>query len=313
MLQLWTERTLYARLSSTYGDSGGRSHHAAVAYNMSDSLDDAIFMARRTRVGLGDFDILLDNQATVSVFKSAALLRDITPLSESYSIGGLAGDIEVNHEGKTKYFGAVGYCPEATANILSFSQVAELYQITWMQSVNAFDVKINDDLVFRFSFQNGLYVYTVPIKSHQEAVLVSTVNENLQRYSKREVEAAALARETMANLGYPSTKTFIDMIKAGTISDIPVTAQDVWRAEHIWGRDVNSLKGKTVLKKNAAVDIEYVATPVDQNITLFADIMFVQGEPYLITVSKELGLTMANSLKSRGTAAVKEALRKQLV
>jgi len=294
------------------GANGGRSHHASVAYNMSDSLDDAIFMAKHARIGLGDFDVLLDNQATVSVFKPAALLRNITPLAESYSIGGLAGDVEVNHEGKTKYFGAVGYCPEATANILSFSQVAELYQIIWMQRVNAFDVKINDDLVFRFSYQNGLYVYTVRMKPYQEAALVSTVHENIQRYSKREVAAAALAKETMANLGYPSTKTFIDMIKAGSISDIPVTVQDVWRAEHIWGPDVNSLKGKTVLKKNAAIDIEYVATPVDQNITLFADIMFVQGEPYLITVSKELGLTIANSLKSRSTAAVKEALGKQL-
>ena len=161
----------------------------------------------------------------MSVFKTAALLRDIAPLAESFSIGGLAGDIVVNNDDKTKYFRRVGFCPEATANILSFSQVADLYQIKWMQSVNAFDVIIREDLVFRFSYQNGLYVYTVPIKSTEDAILVSTVNENLQRYSKREVKAAALAREVMGNLGYPSTKTFIDMIRAGTISDIPVTTQ----------------------------------------------------------------------------------------
>jgi hypothetical protein len=40
--------------------------------------------------------------------------------------------------------------------------------------------------------------------------------------------------------------------------------------------------------------------------------MFVQGEPYLVSVAKELGLTMVNSLKSRSSAAVKEALSKQL-
>jgi len=49
------------------------THYAAVEYDTSDPMDDAIFMARRTRVGLGDFDIILDNQATESVFKSAAL------------------------------------------------------------------------------------------------------------------------------------------------------------------------------------------------------------------------------------------------
>ena len=80
----------------------------------------------------------------------------------------------------------------------------------------------------------------------------------MNRYSKREVKSASLAREVMANLGYPSKRTFIDMIKAGTISDIPITVQDVWRAEHIWGRDANALKGKTVQKKNDPVDVEYV-------------------------------------------------------
>jgi len=291
---------------------GGHTQHAAVAFNANDSPYDSIFMAKWMRIGLGPYDVLLDNQATVSVFKSSELLRSITPLTESFSISGLAGDVEVKHEGKTKYFGLVGFCPEASANILSFSKVAELYQIIWMQDENAFDVVIADDLIFRFAYQRGLYVYTVPIMSYEKTALVTTVNENMQRYSKREVKSASLAREVMANLGYPSTKTLIDMIKAGTISDIPVTAQDVWRSEHIWGRDVNSLKGKTVQNKNVAVDIEYVGRPVDQNITLLADIMFVQGEPYLVTVAKELGLTMVNSLKSRSTAAVKEALSKQL-
>jgi len=59
---------------------GNHPHHASVAFNMSDSLDNAICMARRTRVGLGDFDVLLDSQATVSVFKTAALLRDSSPV-----------------------------------------------------------------------------------------------------------------------------------------------------------------------------------------------------------------------------------------
>jgi len=185
----------------------------------------------------------------------------------------------VKHEGKTKYFGLVGFCPEACANILSFSKVTELYQIIWMQDENAFDVVIADDLIFRFSYQHGLYVYTVPIKSYEKTVSVTTVSENIQRYSKREVKSASLASEVVANLGYPSTKTLIDMIKGGTISYIPVIAQDVWRSEHILGRDVHSLNGKTVQNKNGAVDIEYVGRSVDQNITLLADIMFAQGKP----------------------------------
>ena len=67
-------------------------------------FDDSIFMAKRIRIGLGTYDVLLDNQATVSVFKSSELLRNITPLSDPFSIGGLAGDVEVKHEGKTREF-----------------------------------------------------------------------------------------------------------------------------------------------------------------------------------------------------------------
>jgi len=60
---------------------GNHPHHNAVAFNMSDYLDDAIFMTRHPCVGIGNVDVLLDNQVTVSVFKTAALLRDIAPLA----------------------------------------------------------------------------------------------------------------------------------------------------------------------------------------------------------------------------------------
>jgi len=53
------------------------------------------------------------------------------------------------------------------------------------------------------------------------------------------------------------------MTKAGTISGIPLIVQKVWRAEHIRGSDVNTRIGKTVMKKIAAVETEYVATPVE--------------------------------------------------
>jgi len=164
-----------------------------------------------------------------------------------------------------------------------------------MQCVNTFDVMIREDLGFHFSYQNGLYVYTVPIKSFEEADLISTVNENLQRYSKRKVKAAAHGESWIS--------IYEDVHRhdrVGTISDIPATTQDVRRAEYIWGSDVNSLKGKTVQNKNPAVGNEYVERPVDKNITLFADITLVQEEPYLITAVKKALPKQLADCTSRG-------------
>ena len=59
--------------------------------------------------------------------------------------------------------------------------------------------------------------------------MVATVASNMLKYSKREIESAANARELLARMGYPSVENAIVMIKGG--DNMGVTERD-FRVAH---------------------------------------------------------------------------------
>jgi len=80
-------------------------------------------------------------------------------------------------------------------------------------------------------------------------VAISTVEENISEFTKREVEKAKAARQLQARLGYPSVSDQLENIKSGRILNSPVTRQDFENAIRIWGKNLGSLKGKTTRTK----------------------------------------------------------------
>ena len=129
-----------------------------------------------------------------------------------------------------------------------------------------------------------------------EECLVTTVDENESAFTRREVNAAKQAREMMRRMGYVSLKDQAAMIKHGAIINCPVTQSDVYRAHQIYGSDVASLKGKTKATPSHIVKIEHVPRSLETNQTLHVDVIFIEGDPYLLSVSTPLGLTMATHL-----------------
>jgi hypothetical protein len=103
-----------------------------------------------------------------------------------------------------------------------------------------------------------------------ERTLVATVAENMQKYSKREVESAVSARELLARMGYPSVENAIQMIRGG--DNMGVTERDFRIAHDIWGKDVTSMRGKTKKRATAVADMS-VRAPLVQ--VLSVDIMFL--------------------------------------
>ncbi len=74
------------------------------------------------------------------------------------------------------------------------------------------------------------------------------------------------------------------------IANCLVTTSDVSNARAIFGPDLASVRGKTVRQTPAPVVAEYVAVPrslVESNrmLTLVAEIFFVDGTPFLLTVA----------------------------
>jgi len=68
------------------------------------------------------------------------------------------------------------------------------------------------------------------------SVLVETVAENMVPYTKREIDSALNARRLQeSRMGHMSSKALVDIINSG-VQNCPVTAQDVLRADAIFGR-----------------------------------------------------------------------------
>lgn len=273
------------------------------------------FPASNAQYVLQPFDVLLDNQASMSVFHQKELMKNIRPTAESVTFHGISGSCSTNLIGEVQHFGTVRYMPTAVANILSLAEIEDRFDVQYIKG-EAFVVHINQNLSYRFERKNnGLFVCDMSAcSSTNHIVAMQTVAHNESMFTKREVDAARRAKRFIQELGYPSVADAIRMIQTGSITNAPVTAADIYRSYKIYGPDIASLKGKTKRARPSLVKVEHVPKPVVSDIILHVDLMFVKGEPYLVSVGMPLGLTMASYLHGQKTkSAVSAALNRQLM
>ncbi len=79
------------------------------------------------------------------------------------------------------------------------------------------------------------------------------------------------------------------------MKDCPITNADIIHAHKIFSPNLPNLRGKTVRRKPERVWTEYVDIPcvildVHGHVTLVADVMFVNGVPFLVSSSKNINL-----------------------
>ena len=170
---------------------------------------------------------------------------------------------------------------------------------------SSFVVTKPDGTMFIFEeSDDGLhYLDTSRGNSYEGTTLVNTVAENKSKYTHDDYLQAVRARELQIKIGRPSTRDYIAIIKEHRIPNCPVTVQDIRAAEHIFGPNVASLKGKTVRRQPPKIDnVEYnLPTSIMKrysNVTLCADVMHVNGNPILITMSRKLHFITAHDLPS---------------
>ena len=89
--------------------------------------------------------------------------------------------------------------------------------------------------------------------------------------------------------GAPTLEKFKLLLKAGFLHNCPVTAKDINNAEKIFGPDILTLKGRTTWKTPPVVRDTVVEIPPEllhqkEQLTMFIDVMFVQGQPVLTAI-----------------------------
>ena len=184
-----------------------------------------------------DYKVFLDSCATGMVIRNKNLVADIrkgaevrihpiTDGAKSVMVGNLWGDLA--------HFGKVHYNPNARSNIISEGLLKlRGYSITREEDPeDAVIVTAPDGHITRFVRPVGETRWWCDFQ-RVEAVNMSTVEENMRKYTKREVEKAKEARELQEKMSFPAPNVMIEMVKRH-MDNCPVTIQDIHRAMDIW-------------------------------------------------------------------------------
>jgi hypothetical protein len=210
----------------------------------------------------------------------------------------------------------VWYLSDGIANIFSMQELEKLYRITYdswqgyyvvhtpkgeerfhkdKQGLPYIDLKESSQEAAMMLLQHGVETY----EAGENEVLkvgtsfVQTVHKNYKGHTKQEILKAKETRRVQKMLRNLSKKDSQGMVSSNLIANCPFSSSDVTNARAIFGPDLARVRGKTVCQTPSPVVGDYVAMPcslVDANkvITLVADVFFVDGRPFLLTMPRHI-------------------------
>jgi hypothetical protein len=284
---------------------------------------------------LPDSRVYLDGCSTVHAFKSDKYLEGIKTKAQGVRINCNAGAVSTNKRGT---YGSlkVWYLPDGIANIISMHELEGMYRITYDSWQGYYVVHTPKGEVRFYKDEQGLPYLDLKESSeaavmllqqgqdprkkpeHKGAVtLVQTVRGNYEGYTKREVLKVKEARRAQAMMGNPSKKDYKTMVSNNLIPQCPITPTDISNARAIFGPDLPSVRGKTVRTRPAQVVGDYVAVPrslVDANkaLSLAADVFFVDGTAFLLTVARRIKFVTAEHLPVRTALSLSKHMKQVL-
>jgi hypothetical protein len=94
-------------------------------------------------------------------------------------------------------------------------------------------------------------------------------------------------------LGHPTDRDFLGILSSGMITNCPVSPNTVLNANHIVGPNLAGVRGCTMRRPPESVTFNHVQISRallewHQRVTWVVDVMFVNGVPFLVSVSRGL-------------------------
>ena len=262
-------------------------------------------------------DILLDNGSQEHIFANKDLLINRSNTDLSISIQGQVSDA-IFSTNKIGYLHGLSqkiyYSEKAKANLLSYGLLAQEYKIDWDQEEQCFTVYLTDELMIKFHQINSLYICDInkDIISIKKTYL-SEIAINKSFFVPKEVAAAEEANSLIKKLGFPPSSSLVKLLQNGAINDAPCNSADVHRAEKIFGKNVPGLKGRSTRRKQKiARNIEFLENRLPQRQHGYSDVMFVNKQPFLITVVRPLDLVLTTKIKSTTASQLRKAFKSQI-
>jgi hypothetical protein len=190
---------------------------------------------------------------------------------------------------------------ETRVNVLSFSDVEELYHIRHEPFVGFTVHKSVEDI--HIEKKGKLHVADFATYGN---VLATQV------YTKAETARAHAVQELVRNSGYPSYQEVINLLQDGNFSHLPnLTAKDVRRAYDLFGKSAAVVRGRMTKQavKRAKVDEDLVLE--EKNLILHSDVMHIDKNLLLVTVCDPLQLTLQVHIERESHAMLGMALQGQ--
>ena len=145
--------------------------------------------------------------------------------------------------------------------------------------------------------------------------LVTTVANNASIYTHADYSHALLARKTQQIIGRPSMRDYIRYVENNLIPNFPVTRRDIVAAEHIFGPDIGSLKGKTTRRRPIVVGL-YDDTPIPpgvmeqyHDIILVVDVLYVNKLHFIATISRYIRFGTVEFLRNQKSTTLSEHIK----
>ena len=199
-------------------------------------------------------------------------------------------------------YGRVWYYPKAIANILSLSCATRKYLVVFDSEAGNRSrmMMLGREVVFNVS-TTGLYYHdTVDFA----IVLVNTVDDNREGFTRREYEGAKAAWRALGLVRYPLEQDFTNTVSSNMIVNFPVRPQDIKNADKIFSPDVPSIKSKSVMRRPEAVVSDYFEIleeilSMNTGLEVSADVMFINNLAFLVSVSKLIKFTTIEYIPNR--------------
>jgi len=247
--------------------------------------------------------VILDCGAQIHAFKDRNILDNIREAAITTNIIGIDGSAKASSTeiGNFIDLGEVVYSPDIRENILSFELLTRDFNITYTSTVNMFTVHTHNHR-HNFKMVNGYYVLYV---KRQEVTAMSAghqhqLHHNTRNYTKHEIDRANDAYKLFAKFSYPSTQSLMLMLKNNEISNCPITTLDLTRAIDLYGTPIPSIRGKTTRQKpNKLRSDTYQLPMIRRDVQLFIDLMYINKEVIMISVSDPIDLITATNVRDR--------------
>jgi hypothetical protein len=157
-------------------------------------------------------------------------------------------------------------------------------------------------------------------KNDPAIIMVQTIRENFEGFTRKEVERAIAARRAQALAGHPSERVFKREVSRKSSSSLfrscPITLQDISNACTIFGPSVACARGKWVRGKSPRVEPGYISIPANlitfQYDILAADVMFVCGAPFLLTLSRKIRFVTVQFVPRRTAGKLSNGIKNVL-